>query len=68
MADPADIAAQHDFTEEAIKAHQTQTKAVAPRGRCLYCEASIAHNLIYCDLDCRDAHEHEQKVSRNTRK
>lgn len=68
MADPADIAAQHEFSEEALTTHRNSTKVTAPRGKCLYCEAHLQDNLIFCDLDCRDAFEREQKIARNTRR
>lgn len=61
--DSADIAAQHDFTEEALTKHQKMGKAPAvARGQCLYCDTKLDDAHLYCDLDCREAYEREQRI------
>lgn len=68
MADLADIAGEHDFNEEVMARHRNQKQVpLAERGVCLYCEATIASDKIYCDADCRSMHEHEERIRRQTR-
>jgi hypothetical protein len=64
MADQADIAAQHDFTEEVLARHSKSGSVLTKRGACLYCETKIEG--LYCDPECREQYEYEQRVQKNT--
>ena len=68
MADQADIASRNEFTEEALRKYQSQTKMTVNRGSCLHCGESIGSDKIFCDLECRVDFEHEQEVTSRTRK
>lgn len=64
--DSADIAAVHDFTEEMLNKHQNRgPETKVARGRCLYCDTKLLADRIYCDTDCREAHEREQRIKGN---
>ena len=68
MADIADVAGEHDFNEEIMARHKNKPASTIPRGVCLYCEETIAADKVYCDTDCRDMHEREERLLHNKRK
>jgi hypothetical protein len=68
MADLADEASKHDFTEEILSRHRNSAPANAVRrGACLYCEETLAADQIFCDTDCKTMYEREQRIKKNTR-
>lgn len=68
MADLADIAGEHDFNEEVMARHRNQAPSIIKRGTCLCCEEEIAEDKVYCDIDCRNTHEREQRLKNLARK
>lgn len=68
MADAADVASQHEFSEEALTTHRSLARVTTPRGKCLYCDALLSSELIFCDLHCRDDFERQQRIAKNTRR
>ena len=65
MADLADLASEHDFVEEALQRQRNKKPNMVPRGTCLNCGETIALNLIYCDLDCKEDHEYRKAIRAN---
>lgn len=63
--DSADIAAQHDFTEESLTKHRRRRTDVSETGKCLYCESAITVGC-FCDKECREYYEREQKIKERT--
>jgi len=63
MADDADRAGEviERFEAAAIAAIPTTLKTVLPVGRCYYCAKEVEDDLTFCDRDCRDDWEHEQR-------
>lgn len=59
-----------DHADEVMEQMQTArieairtTKARLPSiGRCHYCSSATEENQLFCDADCRDDYEHEQKA------
>lgn len=41
---------------------QAGKKEALPRGRCLFCGESLSGDERWCDSDCRDDWDHEQKM------
>jgi hypothetical protein len=68
MADAADIASIHDFTDEVLRRHRKKVEAPVERGICLNCEAPVGANMLYCDSGCREDYEREQRIKTNTRR
>lgn len=67
MADIADITAERDESEHALRLAASR-KPVGPQanGFCHWCDEPVDRPLRYCDAECRDSHEREQKlVGRN---
>jgi len=62
--DAADIAGLNDFNDEIITRVRTSLckGPLVNRGTCLYCESTIANNLIYCDSDCMTDHKNQEKI------
>lgn len=60
MADIADITAERDESEHALRLAASR-KPAGPQanGFCHWCEESVAPTLRYCDAECRDFHERE---------
>ena len=64
MADEFDRASE---TEELMRASalyqhsKLQQKVIVATGYCLYCEAPLEDGRRWCDADCRDDWEREQK-------
>lgn len=50
------------FTELALKNAKQQT--LTANGRCHYCEETIDEGLRFCDVDCRDDYDREQRILR----
>ncbi len=66
--DSADVAAVHDFTEEALRSHASFAGKRLTRGRCAFCESVIDPGLIYCDKDCLNDYEREQQIKERTKR
>jgi hypothetical protein len=61
-----DICDQATETEEyfmslALSEHRNNRYVLASIGRCHYCDEQIAAGERFCDAECRDDYEHEQK-------
>lgn len=63
MADIADITAERDESEHALRlAASRKPDGPQANGFCHWCDEAVAHPLRYCDAECRDFHERELKV------
>jgi len=66
MADSVDIASANDFTEEKLALHRNRKEEQVRRGTCLFCNAVIDPQKLYCDDDCKEDFEREQLIKRKT--
>jgi hypothetical protein len=57
MADIADEAARHDFTEEALRRMRSTVLPEVKRGNCLNCDEPTVGGHLYCDDYCRKDYE-----------
>lgn len=39
-------------------------RGLKPMGQCYYCDSPIGSSLLFCNADCRQDFEHEEKVKR----
>lgn len=65
MADAADIAGYHEETFHAARVAAVRRAAhvcVSRTGVCRYCGERVSLERAFCDIDCRDDHEHEQRI------
>ena len=51
--------AMDDALAEVRRAQEHGVKAV---GVCLFCGEPLPDHMRFCDADCRDSHEHEQRM------
>ena len=67
MADEADITAERDESEYAMRLAASR-KPVGPaaNGSCHWCEEPVPKTVRYCDAECRDFHAREQKLKGRT--
>lgn len=62
MADEIDRA--NDMAELNLAASlAVRRSALVPCGRCHYCDESLRPNVLFCDKDCRDWFEQEQRIN-----
>lgn len=65
MADIADLA-QEDMEREAAAVFSARKPAgPVPDGHCHYCDEPVLDGMPFCDADCRDAWDNEQRQRRN---
>lgn len=67
VLDDADLAERRQAEHLAISLMEQHARARAPgalalRGQCLYCAQRCSPLAVYCDADCRDGHEAEQRA------
>lgn len=72
MADIVDIAAENDFSSERLNEMRAAKPVAIARGSCLYCDTKLEPirldpkgplmDRLYCDADCRNDYEAEQKT------
>jgi len=64
MADDVDRANDLEFfsVEMAVKKLRTSQETSLPTGRCYYCGDTVTEGRLFCDADCRDAYEFEQRM------
>ena len=61
--DNADRADREDIIrEQAIAAVRRRSKELAPIGFCYYCSEQVPAGSRFCDADCRDEYETEQRL------
>lgn len=64
MADIADKAAEHIERESAGLLAQRRPIGPVANGFCHWCEATVAAALRWCDADCRNDYERDQRRNR----
>lgn len=68
VCDDADLAGRREAENLAISLIEHEARAAwvrgiaAPRGWCLFCHGRCSPVAVYCDPDCRDDHEAEQRA------
>ncbi|NMV36794.1 DUF2116 family Zn-ribbon domain-containing protein [Ralstonia insidiosa] len=65
MADAADIAGYHEETFHAALLTVVRRAAHMPvrrTGACRFCGERISLDRAFCDIDCRDDHEREERI------
>ena len=67
MADEIDqMQERNEKLDALIATRKAVHKWPTPTGLCHYCDATIGPGMLFCDTDCRDGWEHEQKaIARN---
>jgi hypothetical protein len=48
----------------AIAAACSSTSGLSPCGVCYYCDAIVPPGCRFCDADCRDDHERQQRAEK----
>lgn len=63
MADIADLA-QADMERDAphVIANSKKPAGPVPDGHCHYCGEGVLPDTPFCDAECRDAWQHEQRL------
>ncbi len=68
MPDDIDRAQERDLQYQADceleRQYLAARQAVDATGECLYCGEALADGLRFCNADCRDGWQHEQKLKR----
>lgn len=65
--DDADRAEPHieEFIDDALaEVRRAQEHGVKATGACLYCGERLPDHMRFCDADCRDGFDHEQRLKR----
>lgn len=65
MADAADIAGYHEETFHAALVAAVRRAAhmrIGRTGVCRYCSEPVSLERAFCDVDCRDDHEREERI------
>ena len=64
MTDVFDQASEREDKEreEAIQAVRNSNTMLPATGRCCHCEAYVGGEMRFCDADCRDAWEFNQRM------
>ena len=62
--DDADYASDREdiAREQAIAAVRRRSKELAPIGFCYYCSEPVPAGSRFCNSECRDDHETEQRL------
>ena len=61
MSDDADRAQWRIAKDlQVAMAHACKIPTLHGDGRCHFCDEVVAHELVFCDKDCRDDFEKEQ--------
>lgn len=64
MADDADRSQDRMEVEEALRRRFKPKEEIPPKGLCYYCDADVAHPKKFCDSDCAEGWEFEQRMKR----
>lgn len=61
--DPIDMASDHEQMERDSYIRRSMGKAsLIAIGRCYFCDAGLNANYRFCDEECRDGYEVEQRA------
>ena len=64
MSDDADLTDEKMEVELKAQINNCRTGVVLPAtGRCHYCKQRVGKGKRFCDADCRDDWEHQQKMA-----
>jgi len=63
MSDIADVSDKHieTFINSAI-ANASRKTQLHSDGHCAFCDEAVDIGLLFCDRDCRDDYEKEQRI------
>ena len=65
MSDVADRAEWRIAKDiENAMANARKMPQLVADGHCHYCDEDVAHGLLFCNTDCRDDYQNEQKAKR----
>lgn len=64
MADFADLGAEREARDRALALQVRAPEGPAATGACLCCGEPLPEGLRWCDAECRDTWQAEQKVGR----
>ena len=66
MADEADEASktEHRALQAALASQAAAAAAnkLHPKGTCYYCDETVPAHALFCDADCRNDYDHEQRL------
>lgn len=67
MSDVFDQASEREDKdrEEAIRVARRKATVLPDIGACYFCDSPTADGRRFCDADCRDGYEFEQRQRRN---
>lgn len=63
-ADRAEVNIEHAMEDALAEVRRAQQQGVKAIGMCLFCGADLPPMLRFCDADCRDGYDHEQRLKR----
>lgn len=64
MPDFADLGAAREEMDRALALQARAPAGPAATGACLHCAEPLCNGLRWCDAECRDGWQAEQKVGR----
>ena len=65
-ADRAEVNIEQALEDALVEVRLSQTRGIKAVGLCLYCGETLPDPLRFCDADCRDGYEYEQRIKRMT--
>ena len=64
MADDADITAARAEVEAEFFTRRRREPGLVPFGACYYCQSETGSGILFCNAECRDDYEIEQRALR----
>lgn len=61
-ADRAEARIEETLSDALEEVHRAMHRAMPAVGACHYCGEPLGAGGRFCDADCRDAYEHEQRM------
>lgn len=65
-ADRAEERIEQAMEDALAEVRRSQAHGVQAVGLCLYCGETLPDHMRFCDADCRDGYEYEQRIKRMT--
>lgn len=65
-ADRAEDRIEQALDDALAEVRRAQQHGIRAVGACYYCGETLVHGRLFCDADCRDGWEYEEKLKRMT--
>ena len=63
-ADRAEERIEQAMEDALAEVRRSQQKGIRCKGACHFCGEILPYGFLFCDVDCRDAYDYEQKIRR----